>query len=121
MNTLLEIAHIMALSDGNVSKEEERLIRDLLDQIAYEAGENDHNQRLESSTRSLKELVALLTSDQDRCLAVRVAFLVVALSRQPRDRHKINADEYVFVKNSFRNSASPRRILAESKPQPCKS
>jgi hypothetical protein len=93
MNTLLEIAHVMALSDGNISKEEERLIRDLPDQIAYEAGENIHIQCLESSTRSLKELVALLTSHQDRCLAARVAYLVAAVSRQPRDRQKINADE----------------------------
>ncbi len=93
MNTLLEIAHIMALSDGSISKEEEQLIRDLPDQIAYEAGENDHIQRLESSSRSLKELVALLISNQDRCLAARVAYLVAAVSRQPRDRQKINADE----------------------------
>jgi hypothetical protein len=69
------------------------LIRDLPDHIAYEASENDHIQRLESSARSLKELVALLTSNQDRCLAARVAYLVAAVSRQPRDRHKINSDE----------------------------
>ena len=93
MNTFLEISHIMALSDGSISKEEEQLIRDLPDQIAYEAGENDHIQRLESSSRSLKELVALLISNQDRWLAARVAYLVAAVSRQPRDRQKINADE----------------------------
>ena len=93
MNTLLEIANIMALSDGSIPKEEEQLIRDLPDQIACEAGENDHVQRLQSSTRSLKELVAFLTSNQDRCLAARVAYLVAAVSRQPRDRQKINADE----------------------------
>jgi tellurite resistance protein len=93
MNTLLEIAHVMALSDGSISKEEESLIRDLPDHIAYEASENDHIQRLESSARSLKELVALLTSNQDRCLAARVAYLVAAVSRQSRDRQKINADE----------------------------
>ena len=93
MNTLLEITRIMALSDGSISKEEEQLIRDLPDQIACEAGENDHVQRLEGSARSLKELVALLTSNQDRCLAARVAYLVAAVSRQPRDRQKINVDE----------------------------
>jgi hypothetical protein len=93
MNTLLEITRIMALSDGSISKEEEQLIRDLPDQIACEAGENDHIQRLESSTQSLKELVALLKSNQDRCLAARVAYLVAAVSRQPRDRQKINVDE----------------------------
>ena len=93
MNTLLEIANVMALSDGSISKEEAQLIRDLPDQIAYEVVENDHIRRLESSTRSLKELVALLTSNQDRCLAARVAYLVAAVSRQPRDRQKINADE----------------------------
>ena len=93
MNTLLEITRVMALSDGSISKEEEQLIRDLPDQIACEAGENDHIQRLESSTQSLKELVALLKSNQDRCLAARVAYLVAAVSRQPRDRQKINVDE----------------------------
>ena len=93
MSVLLEIAKIIALSDGNISKEEEQLIRDLPDQIAVNSGEDDHVRSVEGSSLSLKQLVGELPSHEDRCLAARVAYLVAAVSRQPRDRHKINSDE----------------------------
>ena len=93
MSVLLEIAKIIALSDGNISKEEEQLIRDLPDQIAVNSGEEDLVRSVEGSSLSLKQLVGELPSHEDRCLAARVAYLVAAVSRQPRDRHKINSDE----------------------------
>ena len=93
MNTLLEIAKLIALSDGNISKEEEQLIRDLPKQISVNTDEADHVHEAEVSTLSIKELVGALTSHEDRCLAARVAYLVAAVSRQPRDRLKINVDE----------------------------
>ena len=93
MNTLLEIAKLIALSDGNISKEEEQLIRDLPKQISVNTDEADHVHEAEGSTLSIKELVGALTSHEDRCLAARVAYLVAAVSRQPRDRLKINSDE----------------------------
>ena len=93
MSTLLEIAKLIALSDGNISKEEEQLIRDLPDQISVNTVENDLVHQAEGSRLSLKELVEALTSHEDRCLAARVAYLVAAVSRQPRDRLKINFDE----------------------------
>lgn len=93
MSVLLEIAKIIALSDGNISKEEEQLIRELPNQIAANSGGDDLVLIEEDSTLSLEKLVGALTSHEDRCLAARVAYLVAAVSRQPRDRHKINSDE----------------------------
>jgi hypothetical protein len=93
MSTLLEIAKLIALSDGNISKEEERLIRDLPDQISVNTVEDDLVHQAEGSSLSLKELVEALTNYEDRCLAARVAYLVASVSRQPRDLLKINSDE----------------------------
>nr|WP_272153463.1 TerB family tellurite resistance protein [Synechococcus sp. AH-551-E19] len=95
MSTLLEIAKLIALSDGNISKEEAQLIRDLPHQISVNTNtvEDDLVHQAEASTLSLKELVEALTSHEERCLAARVAYLVAAVSRQPRDRIKINVDE----------------------------
>ena len=97
MSTLLEIAKLIALSDGNISKEEEQLIRDLPEQISVNTVDDDLVHQVEGSTLSLKELVEALTSHEDRCLAARVAYLVAAVSRQPRDRLKINSDEQRVV------------------------
>ena len=95
MSTLLEIAKLIALSDGNISKEEEQLIRNIPAQISVNADtvEDDFVCQAEASTLTLKKLVEALTSHEERCLAARVAYLVAAVSRQPRDRLKINVDE----------------------------
>tara|TARA_B110000003_G_scaffold137516_1_gene139232 strand:- start:255 stop:809 length:555 start_codon:yes stop_codon:yes gene_type:complete len=93
MDTLLEIAKLIALSDGNISKEEAQLIRDLPQQLSVDTVEADLVHPAEGSTLSLKELVGALTTHEDRCLAARVAYLVAAVSRQPRDCLKINPDE----------------------------
>ena len=76
MSVLLEIAKIIALSDGNISKEEEQLIRDLPDQIAVNSGEDDLVHSVEGSSLSLKQLVGELSSHEDRCVAARVAAAV---------------------------------------------
>ena len=69
------------------------MIRELPNQIAANSGGDDLVLTEEDSTLSLEKLVGALTSHEDRCLAARVAYLVAAVSRQPRDRHKINSDE----------------------------
>ena len=93
MDTLLEIAKLIALSDGNISKEEAQLICDLPQQLSVDTVEDDLVHPAEGSTLSLKELVGALITHEDRCLAVRVSYLVAAVSRQPRDCLKINSDE----------------------------
>ena len=93
IDTLLEIAKLIALSDGNISKEEAQLIRDLPQQLSVDTVEDDLVHPAEGSTLSLKELVGALITHEDRCLAVRVSYLVAAVSRQPRDCLKINSDE----------------------------
>ena len=68
MSTLLEIAKLIALSDGNISKEEEQLIRDLPHQISVNTDtvEDSLVRQAEGSTLSLKELVEALTSHEER-------------------------------------------------------
>ena len=69
------------------------MIREHPYQIAANSGGDDLVSTEEDSTLSLEKLVGALTSHEDRYLAARVAYLVAAVSRQPRDRHKINSDE----------------------------
>ena len=59
MSTLLEIAKLIALSDGNISKEEEQLIRDLPHQISVNTDtvKDSLVHQAEASTLSFKELV----------------------------------------------------------------
>ena len=105
MSTLLEIAKLIALSDGSISEEEKQLIRDLPAQIFVNADTVDEDlvHEAEASTLSLKELVEALTSHEERCLAARVAYLVAAVSRQPRDRLKINVDEQRVIQELLQN------------------
>ena len=111
MSTLLEIAKLIALSDGNISKEEEQLIRDLPEQISVNTVDDDLVHHVEVSTLSLKELVEALTSHEDRCLAARVAYLVAAVSRQPRDRLKINSDEQRVVQELLQELNLSKDVL----------
>ena len=93
IRALLEIAKLIALSDGNISKEEEQLILGLPEQIFANTIENELLFPIESSSLSIKEIAGTLSSHENRCLAARVAYLVAAVSMQPRDRSKINSDE----------------------------
>ena len=71
------------------------MIRDLphLISVDMDTIEDDLADQAEASALSLKELVEDLTSHEERCLAARVAYLVAAVSKQPRDRLRINVDE----------------------------
>ena len=93
MSTLLEIVKLIALSDGNISKEEKQLIGNLPEYIVVNSVEDDLAHQVEGSTLCLNELVGVLTSHEDRCVAARVAYGVAPVSWQPRDRDKINSDE----------------------------
>ena len=115
MSTLLEIAKLIALSDGNISKEEQQFIRDLPRQISVNTDtvEDDLVHQAEGSTLSLKELVEALTSHEERCLATRVAYLVAAVSRQPRDRLKINVDEQRVIQELLKQLSLSKDELEE--------
>ena len=115
MSTLLEIAKLIALSDGNISKEEEQLIRDLPHQISVNTDtvEDSLVHQAEGSTLRLKELVEALTSHEERCLAARVAYLVAAVSRQPRDRLKINVDEQRVIQELLQELSLSKDELEE--------
>ena len=90
---LLEIAHYMAVSDGNISREEERLIRELPSRLGLGIVDNPDAGVTPSPTRSVHDLVAALPTHGDRCLAARIACLVAGVSRNPDDSEDINSDE----------------------------
>ena len=88
-STLLLIAQVIALSDGSISEEEEKMILALPGRFGLTAV-------LRSSQESLPSLSSLgkkLSGHGDRCLAARIAGLVAGVSRNPDDQQDINADE----------------------------
>ena len=87
--TLLLIAQVIALSDGSMSEQEEKMILALPGRFGLKAV-------LRSSQESLPTLSSLgqkLSDHGDRCLAARIAGLVAGVSRNPDDQQDINADE----------------------------
>lgn len=87
---LLQIARCIALSDGTISDEEDRLLKDLPERLYLEESTPDDRT---NQPQSLTELAKLLTNHTDQCTAVRVACLVAGVSRNPGDNADINAKE----------------------------
>tara|TARA_Y100001978_G_scaffold60861_1_gene54786 strand:+ start:78 stop:560 length:483 start_codon:yes stop_codon:yes gene_type:complete len=88
-STLLLIAQVIALSDGSISEEEEKMILGLPDQLGLKAVPRITQENLPK----LSNLGKQLSSHGDRCLAARIAGLVAGVSRNPEDQLDINADE----------------------------
>ena len=87
---LLQIARCIALSDGTISDEEDRLLKDLPERLYLEENTADYRPH---QPQSLTELAKLLINHTDQCTAVRVACLVAGVSRNPGDNSDINAKE----------------------------
>jgi tellurite resistance protein len=87
---LLQIARSIALSDGTISEEEERLLKDLPERLYLKETTPDS---IPDQPQSLTELAKLLTNHTDQCTAIRVACLVAGVSRNPGDNADINAKE----------------------------
>ncbi len=107
--TLLQIAQVIALSDGSVSSEEESLIRELpqrlgISSTAVPIGEH---------RPSMAAMAAKLESHGDRCLAVRIACLVAGVSRNPGDDVDINAEERSSYRELLAALHLPDHELAE--------
>ena len=88
-STLLLIAQVIALSDGSISEEEEKMILGLPDRLGLKAVP----QITQENLPELSSLGKQLSSHGDRCLAARIAGLVAGVSRNPDDQQDINADE----------------------------
>ena len=88
-STLLLIAQVIALSDGSISEEEEKMILGLPDRLGLTAVTRITQENLPE----LSSLGRQLSSHGDRCLAARIAGLVAGISRNPGDQQDINADE----------------------------
>ena len=113
MKIVLEIAKSIALSDGNMSAEEERLICDLPNHVSILDGKVSCAQASADSMLSLKELVASLPGQNERCFAARAAYLVAAVARQPRDRQYINPEERCLYEELIEELRLPADQLAE--------
>ena len=87
---LLQIARSIALSDGTISDEEDRLLKDLPERLYLNETTPDYRP---NQPQSLTELATLLTNHTDQCTAVRVACLVAGVSRNPGDESDINPKE----------------------------
>ena len=74
-STLLLIAQVIALSDGSISEEEEKMILGLPDQLGLKAVPRITQENLPK----LSNLGKQLSSHGDRCLAARIAGLVLSL------------------------------------------
>ena len=86
---LLQIAQVIALSDGSVSEEEERLLLDLPGRLGLPQPEETSRQNLPS----LASLASALNTHGERCLAARIACLIAGVSRNPGDQQDINPKE----------------------------
>ena len=103
---LLQIARCIALSDGNISDEEDRMLNDLPDRLYLEESVPDHRP---NQPQSLTQLAKLLINHTDQCTAVRVACLVAGVSRNPGDNSDINAKE----RSAFRELIAAFQISEE--------
>ena len=89
---LLQIAQVIARSDGSVSEQEEQLLLDLPKRLGLQNAETQSGLNL-PSLASLASLASTLTTHGDRCLAARIACLVAGVSRNPGDQQDINPQE----------------------------
>ena len=86
---LLQIAQVIALSDGAISDDEAQMIEELPQRLGLQAA----TQTGQTSLPTLANLAEQLNSEAERCLAARIACLVAGVSRNPEDTQDINADE----------------------------
>ena len=86
---LLQIAQLIALSDGSISNAEETMILELPQRL----GVDTTSITSEQTNLSLASLGRSLQEHGDRCLAAKIACLVAGASRNPGDQNDINADE----------------------------
>ena len=107
---LLQIARCVALSDGTISDEEDRLLKDLPERLYLEESTPDYRPH---QLQSLTELAKLLTNHTDQCTAVRVACLVAGVSRNPGDDSDINAKERTAYREVIAALQGPEEELSE--------
>jgi len=86
---LMQIAQLIALSDGSISSAEEAMILELPQRLGLDAT----GITSEPNNHDLATLGSSLKDHGDRCLAARIACLVAGASRNPGDQTDINADE----------------------------
>ena len=89
---LLRILNLVAFSDGSISKDEESLLEVLEDRYRLQNKLLNWENDLEDPN-DIHQLAPLITSQEDRLLAAKLAYMVVSVSKNPGDTHDINAAE----------------------------
>ena len=89
---LLQIIALMALADGSISPEEETLIRTLLERYSLQRNLSVWDTDFPTSNDIGLLAVAILTTEE-RCLALKLAYMVSAVSRNSAEDDSVNAAE----------------------------
>ena len=106
---LLQIAQVIAMSDGSISDEEQTMLMELPQRIGLEAD----GMAQSSLIPSIAELATALTSHGDRCTAARIACLIAGVSRNPGDAQDINPDERSAYRDLITHLNLPEEELRE--------
>ena len=89
---LLRIIALMALADGSISPEEETLIRTLLERYSLQRNLSVWDTNFPTSNDIGLLAVAILTTEE-RCLALKLAYMVSAVSRNSEEDDSVDAAE----------------------------
>ena len=103
---LLRILNLMALADGSVSPEEENLLETLLDRYRLHNKLSSWESDLEDSN-DIACLAAAISTHEDRCLAVKLAYMVAAVSKNSEDESAINSAERVAYRQLIESLGLP--------------
>lgn len=107
---ILRILNLMALADGSVSPEEENMLEGLLDRYRLHNKLSSWESDFENSN-DVAELATAIVTNEDRCLAVKLAYMVAAVSKNSEDEAAINPDESEFYRQLIENLGLPQTTI----------
>ena len=100
----------MALADGSVSPEEENLLEALLDRYKLHNKLSSWESDFENSN-DIAALAAAIITNEDRCLAIKLAYMVAAVSKNSEDEASINSAESEVYRQLIENLQIPQATI----------
>jgi uncharacterized membrane protein YebE (DUF533 family) len=107
---ILRILNLMALADGSVSPEEENLLETLLDRYRLHNKLSSWESDFENSN-DVEALAAAIFTNEDRCLAIKLAYMVAAVSKNSEDEAAINSEESKIYRKLIENLGLPQATI----------
>ncbi|MCP9804788.1 TerB family tellurite resistance protein [Cyanobium sp. T1G-Tous] len=107
---LLRIIALMALADGSVSPEEENLIRTLIERYSLQNNLSAWDSDLPTSNDIGLLAVAILTTEE-RCLALKLAYMVSAVSRNSEEDDSVDAAEAEVYRQLCQSLGLPHETI----------